>query len=87
MANISPMVSKQKTTIKHDVFAEMVNANVIRQVDVISKDKKWWLNIHVGNSQRVLVARRDNVRLFSSLDTVENYLRGVGINRFNVEMV
>lgn len=87
MANISPMNSKQKTTIKHDIFAEMVNANVIRQVDVISKDKKWWLNIHVGNSQRVLVARRDNVRLFSSLDTVENYLRNVGINRFNVEMI
>jgi hypothetical protein len=77
MDNIIPMNSKQKNTIKHNVFAEMVNANVIRQVEVISKEKKWWINIHAGNSQRVLVARRNNVRLFSSLDTVERSIKEV----------
>ena len=77
---------KQTQPITHTTFFELVNANVIRRVEVLLDDEKWWLLIHVGNVERVLSAKRGHVRRFSTLDSVRKYLQSVGIQRFEVEI-
>jgi len=77
---------KQTRPINHTTFLELVNANVIRRVSALN-DGKWWLLIQVGSAERTLHTKRGAVRQFSSLNTVENYLRSVGVQRFEVELI
>jgi len=79
-------IGNQNKAIQHTSFKDLVNANAIRRIEV-HNDGKWWLLIYVGNIERILSAKRGHVRKFASLNTVEKYLRSVGVQRFNVEMI
>ena len=77
---------KQTRPITHTSFKDLVNAQAVRRVEILN-DGKWWVLIHIGNVERTLHTKRGAVRQFSSLNTVENYLRSVGVQRFEVELV
>ena len=79
-------IRNQDKRIKHTTFADLVNANAIRRVEV-HNDGKWWVLIYVGNVERILSAKRGHTRRFSSLDSVVKYLQSVGVQRFEVELI
>ena len=79
-------LGNQNKLIQHTSFKDLVNANAIRRIEV-HNDGKWWLLILIGNQERILAAKRGHVRKFSSLNTVEKYLRSVGVQRFEVELI
>ena len=79
-------INNQNKKIQHTSFVDLVSANAIRRIEV-HNDGKWWLLIYVGNVERILSAKRGHVRKFSSLNTVEKYLRSIGVQRFEVELI
>jgi hypothetical protein len=53
---------------------------------VVGKAGGWGVIVKCGGTVRPLAAQRGKVRLFSKLETVAAYLKGIGIARFDVNV-
>ena len=73
--------------IDHRTLAKLVASGVVRATRVISQAGGWGGIVTCGKTARPLAAQRGKVRLFSKLETVAVYLRGIGIPRFDVDVV
>ncbi len=73
--------------IDHRTLAKLVESGAVRAARVISQAGGWGVIVTCGKTARPLAAQRGKVRLFSRLETVALYLRGIGIPRFNVDVV
>jgi hypothetical protein len=73
--------------IDHRTLAKLVESGAVRAARVISQAGGWGIIVTCGKTARPLAAQRGKVRLFSRLETVAVYLRGIGIPRFDVDVV
>lgn len=73
--------------IDHRTLAKLVESGAVRAARVISQAGGWGVIVTCGKTARPLAAQRGKVRLFSKLETVAVYLRGIGIPRFDVDVV
>ena len=73
--------------IDHRTLAKLVESGAVQAARVISQAGGWGVIVTCGKNARALAAQRGNVRLFSKLKTVAIYLRGIGIPRFDVDVV
>jgi hypothetical protein len=73
--------------IDHKTLAKLVESGTVRAARVISQAGGWGIIVTCGKTARPLAAQRGKVRLFSKLETVAVYLRGIGIPRFDVDVV
>ena len=73
--------------IDHKTLAKLVESGAVRAARVISRAGGWGVIVTCGKTARTLAAQRGKVRLFSKLETVAVYLRGIGIPRFDVDVV
>lgn len=71
--------------VKHDVLQQLVGAGVVRGVDVIGQPGGWILSFTVGVSQKTLVNKLAQARVFSSIETVVSYLDKLKIRKFVVD--
>ncbi len=73
--------------LDHRTLAKLVESGAVRAACVISHAGGWGVIVTCGKTARPLAAQRGKVRLFSKLETVAVYLRGIGIPRFDVDVV
>lgn len=73
--------------INHSTLAKLVESGAVRAAHVIGLAGGWGIIVKCGRTVRPLAAQRGKVRLFSGLETVAAYLKGIGIARFDVDVV
>src|SRR5450756_2536204 len=75
-------------TIDHTTLSKLADAGVVRSAHVIGQEGGWGILVKYGMTERALAAQRTHqVRIFSKLETLVAYLKGVGIPRFDVDAV
>ena len=71
--------------INHSALAKLVESGAVRAAHVVGRSGGWGIIVKCGRTARPLAAQRGKVRLFSKLETVAAYLKGIGIARFEVD--
>ncbi len=72
-------------TIDHTTLSKLVEAGVVHAASVVGQSAGWGVVVRYGMIERPLAARRGGVRTFRKLDTVMDYLKNLGIPRFDVD--
>jgi len=79
-------MSTDLLTIDHNTLSRLVEAGAVRGAHVISQIGGWCVIIKYGMLERPLAATRSKeVRKFKKLETLVNYLKEIGISRFDVD--
>lgn len=71
-------------TIDHTTLTRLVEAGVVRGVDVIGHLGGWSIMVKYGMTERMLAARRGTVRSFRKFESLVAYLRPLGIVQMHV---
>lgn len=75
-------------TIDHTTLIQLAEAGVVRSAHVVGQDGGWGILVKYGMTERALAAQRSRqVRIFRKFETLVEYLKGVGIPRFDVDAV
>jgi hypothetical protein len=75
------------TTIKGPLLRELVQASVIVGATVTGREKGFAVVVKIGNNgEKVLATARGDVRVFASLHTAGEFVRNVGLAKFEVDM-
>ena len=75
-------------TIDHPTLTKLTEAGIVRSAHVVGQAGGWGVLVKYGMTERVLAAQRSHqVRIFRKLETLVEYLKGVGIPRFDVDAV
>ncbi len=75
-------------TIDHVTLIKLAEAGVVCSAHVVGQEGGWGVLVKYGMTERALAAQRSQqVRIFRRLETLVNYLKGVGIPRFDVDAV
>ena len=71
-------------TIDHTTLTRLVEAGVVRGVDVIGHSGGWSVMVKYGMTERMLATRRGSVRSFRKFESLVAYLRPLGIVQMHV---
>lgn len=72
--------------IDHITLTRLAEAGVVRSAHIVGQNGGWGVMVKYGMTERALAAQRSQqVRIFRKLETLVNYLKGVGIPRFDVD--
>lgn len=74
-----------RETIDHTTLARLVEAGAIRGADVVGQRGGWGVVIKYGMTERALAVRRGSVRIFPRFETLVNYLKEIGIAKYQVD--
>ena len=74
-------------TIDHATLVKLIDAGAVRAAHVIGRAGGWGVMVACGKAVRPLAAQRGRARLFSKLETVVTYLKGIGLNQFDVDAI
>jgi hypothetical protein len=74
-------------TIDHATLVKFIDAGTVRAARVIGRAGGWGIVVSCGRTDHALAAQRGKLRLFSKLDTVVTYLKGIGLHRFDVDAI
>jgi len=76
-------------TIDHSTLTKLAEAGIVRSAHVVGQDGGWAILVKYGmTAERALAAQRSQqVRIFRRLETLVEYLKGIGIPRFDVDAV
>lgn len=75
-------------TIDHTTLTRLAEAGAVRSAHVIGQPGGWAVTVKYGMTERALAAQRSQqVRTFRKLETLVQYLKGVGIARFDVDSI
>lgn len=75
-------------TIDHATLTKLTEAGVVRSAHVIGQVGGWGVLVKYGMTERALAAQRSHqVRIFRKLETLVDYLKKIGIPRFDVDAV
>lgn len=73
-------------TIDHTTLTKLAEAGAVRSARVIGQQGGWGILVKYGMTESALAAQRSHqVRVFRKFETLVNYLKGVGIARFDVD--
>jgi hypothetical protein len=72
-------------TIDHATLVEHVTAGTVLSAHVIGQPGGWGIVVKEGSMSRTLAARRGSTRLFRRLETLVDYLKGIGLDRFEID--
>ena len=75
-------------TIDHTTLTKLAEAGVVKSAHVVGQVGGWGVRVKYGKTERALAAQRSQqLRVFRKLETLVDYLKGVGILRFDVDAV
>lgn len=75
-------------TIDHTTLSRLAEAGAVRSAHIVGQNGGWGVLVKCGMTERALAAQRSHqVRIFRKFETLVNYLKGVGIARFDVDAV
>jgi hypothetical protein len=73
-------------TIDHRTLSRLVEAGAVRGAHVVGQPGGWSVLVKYGMAERALAAQRSRqVRVFRRMETLVNYLKGIGIQCFDVD--
>ncbi|NTX32023.1 hypothetical protein HT746_33760 [Burkholderia pyrrocinia] len=72
-------------TIDQKTLVQLVEAGAVRAARVIGCGNGWAVSARCGASERLLSAKRGDVRVFRRFETLVGFLRDIGISRFDVD--
>jgi hypothetical protein len=73
-------------TIDHTTLVKLAEAGVVRSAHVVGQQGGWGILVKYGMTERALAAQRSHqIRIFRKLETLVDYLKGIGIPRFEVD--
>lgn len=73
-------------TIDHTTLTKLAEAGLVRSAHVVGQAGGWGILVKYGMTERALAAQRSHqVRIFRKLETLVDYLKGIGIPRFDVD--
>ena len=73
-------------TINHTTLTQLMESGSVRAARVIGQNGGWGIVIQCGKTDHPLAASRSQqVRIFKKLETLVNYLKSVGIRKFDVD--
>jgi len=73
-------------TIDHTTLSKLAEAGALRSARVVGQAGGWGVLVKYGMTERALAAQRSHqMRIFRKFETLVNYLKGVGIARFDVD--
>jgi hypothetical protein len=77
-------------TIDHATLTKLADADAgaVHSARVVGQAGGWGILVKYGTTERALATQRSHqVRIFRKFETLVNYLKGVGIVRFDVDAV
>ncbi len=75
-------------TIDHTTLSLLAESGAVRSAHIVGQKGGWGVVVKYGMTQRALAAQRSHqVRIFRKFETLVTYLKGVGIDRFDVDAV
>ena len=74
-----------ETTIPEAVLRELAAAGAITQTFAVAVGPAIRVEVQYGSARRTLCNKRGQPRLFASMHTLLNYLRELGLPRFEVD--
>ncbi len=75
-------------TIDHATLTKLTEAGIVCSAHVVGQQGGWGILVKYGMTERVLAAQRSHqMRIFRKLETLVEYLKGIGIPRFDVDAV
>ena len=75
-------------TIDGKTLSELVEAGAVKCFHIFFQNVGWTVVVCCGTTEMPLAAQRNNaVRNFRKLETLVTYLRGIGIQRFDVDAI
>lgn len=76
------------TTIDHTTLSKLAEAGLVRSAHAVGQAGGWSIRVRDDMSERALATSHGRqVRIFRKLETLANYLKEVGIPRFDVDAV
>lgn len=72
-------------TIDQATLVNLVQAGAVNGTNVIGQPGGWEVVVRYGRVEKALSAKRGQVRLFRKLDTLDNFLRGIGLAQYQVD--
>ena len=72
-------------TIDHVTLNRLIEANAVREAQIVGQTGGWGVVVKYGLHERVLAARRGKVRLFAKFETLVAYLKKMGLSRYQVD--
>jgi uncharacterized protein YjiS (DUF1127 family) len=74
-------------TIDHTTLSRLVEAGAVSGAHVVGQPGGWSVLVKYGMAERALAAQRSRqVRVFRRMETLVNYLKDIGIQRFDVDV-
>jgi hypothetical protein len=73
-------------TIKESILRELVGANSVKSVCAVGRFGSFAVIVRYGSTEKILTNTRGDTRLFASLNTAADFLRRLGVERFEVDV-
>lgn len=74
-------------TIDHHTLTRLVEAGAVRGATVIGQPGGWGVVVQYGMTERAVAAKRGPVRVWRRFETLANYLKDMGLYRYQVDAV
>lgn len=69
-----------RTTLEH-----LVAAGAVKGASIVGQPGGWGVVVHYGLTERVLAARRGAIRNFKKFETLVDYLKSIGLAKYQVD--
>lgn len=72
-------------TIAQATLLNLVQADAVLDTNVVGQRGGWGVVVRYGKVERALAIKQGQVRIFRKLDTVDSFLRGIGLKQYQVD--
>lgn len=72
-------------TIDRLTLERLVEAGAVKGASIVGQPGGWGVVIHYGLTERVLAARRGAIRNFKKFETLVDYLKSIGLAKYQVD--
>lgn len=72
-------------TIDQATLVNLVQAGAVHEANVIGQPGGWEVVVRYGKVSRALAIKRGEIRIFRKLDTLDSFLRGIGLHQYQVD--
>lgn len=72
-------------TIDRATLVSLIQAGIVHEANIIGQPGGWEVVVRYGKARRALAVKEGQVRIFRKLDTLDSFLRGIGLPQYQVD--
>ena len=72
-------------TIDRATLVNLIQAGAVHEASIIGQPGGWEVVVSYGKVSRALAVKEGQVRIFRKLDTLDTFLRGIGLPQYQVD--